>query len=182
MNPQLFDALKLLAVGAGALIMALVGFFVGRKSKHDDIQIGKRHSFAEGLSVLLQKDFQNRQQLAEGFRLNFSNEVTISEAIKAFHKHQSSFSGMRTTMQEVQSDVTELEALNRQAAIYMGEKTTRIIDEYISATRFAYATDGVGLINDFDERFFENLLEKKRAKQLGEAFKKSMKGLRKAIG
>lgn len=55
LDPQTIDILKWFGLGIGWLITTYVTYRIGRRVKHDDIQIRKRHNFAEQLSVLLQK-------------------------------------------------------------------------------------------------------------------------------
>jgi hypothetical protein len=79
LDPQTLDTLKWFGVGIGWLISAYITYRIGRKTKHDDIQIGRRHDFAEQLSALLQRDFHNRQLIAEQYHSNFDHMKDVSE-------------------------------------------------------------------------------------------------------
>ncbi|MHB8388325.1 MAG: hypothetical protein ACYDBH_01940 [Acidobacteriaceae bacterium] len=151
-------------------------------TKHDDIQIGKRHAFADQLSVLLQKDFHNRQLIAEQYHSNFDHLKDLSEAMHYFNKHQSLYQGIRHLISELPDDIGKLQAANRSAAIYLDENTTGAIESYIANTRFSYESDGgLGLINTYAENFFAALLDADRSKCLAENYKAAMRGLRKSV-
>ena len=152
------------------------------KTKHDDIQIGKRHAFAEQLSVLLQKDFHNRKLIAEQYHSNFDHMKDVSEAMHYFDKHESLYQSIRQLMSELPADIGNLQETNRSAAIYLDESTTEAIESYIADTRFSYETDGgLGLINTYAENFFVTLLDSARSTRLAGNYKAAMRGLRKAV-
>lgn len=182
LDPQTLDTLKWFGVGIGWLISAYITYRIGRKTKHDDIQIGKRHAFAEQLSALLQRDFHNRQLIAERYHSNFDHMKDVSEAMYYFNKHDSLYQSIRQLISELPDDIGKLQEANRSAAIYLDESTTEAIESYIANTRFSYETDGgLGLINTYAENFFVTLLDSNRSKGLAENYKSAMRGLRKAV-
>lgn len=180
-DPQTIDILKWLGVGFGWLISTYITYFIGRKAKHDDIQIGKRYAFAEQLSAILQKDFHNRQLLADQYHSNFDHMTDLSEAMHYFHKHEALYQGMRDLMAEIPPAIGKLQETNRSAAIYLDEDTTEAIESYIANTRFSYETDGIGLINTYAENFVATLIDASRSASLEKYYKAAMRGLRKAV-
>jgi hypothetical protein len=181
LDPQTIETLKWFGLGIGWLITTYVTYRIGRRVKHDDIQIGKRHNFAEQLSVLLQKDFHNRKLLADQYHSNFDHMSNVSEAMHYFNKHETLYQGMRDAMSELPADIGKLQEINRSAAIYLDESTTSAIEAYIENTRFSFESDGIGLFNNYAESFFTNLLDESRSSQLAEGYKNAMRGLRKAV-
>lgn len=182
LDQQTLDTLKWFGVGIGWLISTYITYRIGRKTKHDDIQIGKRHVFAEQLSVLLQKDFNARQLIAEQYHSNFDHMKNVSEAMHYFDKHESLYQSIRDLMSELPADIGKLQETNRSAAIYLDESTTEAIESYIADTRFSYQTDGcLGLINTYAENFFVTLLDASRSKRLAENYKTAMRGLCEAV-
>lgn len=181
LDPQTIETLKWFGLGIGWLITTYVTYRIGRRAKYDDIQIGRRHNFAEQLSALLQKDFHNRKLLAEQYHSNFDHISNISEAIHYFNKHETLYQGMRDAMSELPAGVDKLQEINRSAAIYLVESTTCAIEEYIENTRFSFKSDGIGLMNNYAECFFTNLLDETRSSKLAEGYKNAMRGLRKAV-
>lgn len=182
LDPQTLDTMKWLGVGIGWLISVYITYRIGRRTKHDDIQIGKRHVFAEQLSALLQKDFNNRQLIAEQYHSNFDHMKDVSEAMYYFNMHESLYQSIRQLMAELPNDIGELQEANRSAAIYLDENTTEAIVTYIADTRFSYETDGgLGIINTYAENFFITLLDSDRSKRLAENYKAAMRGLRKSV-
>jgi len=181
LDPQTIDILKWFGLGIGWLITTYVTYRIGRRVKHDDIQIRKRHNFAEQLSVLLQKDFHNRKLLAKQYHSNFDRMNDVSEAMHYFNKHETLYQEMRDAMSDLPADIAKLQEINRSAAIYLDESTTSAIESYIENTRFSFESDGIGLINTYADNFFTNLLDQSRSSQLAEGYKNAMCGLRKAI-
>lgn len=182
LDPQTLDTLKWFSVGIGWLISTYITYRIGRKTKHDDIQIGKRHAFAEQLSALLQKDFHSRRLITEQYHSNFDHMKTVSEAMCYFDKHESLYQSIRQLMSELPENIGKLQETNRSAAIYLDEGTTEAIESYIADTRFSYETDdGLGLINTYAENFFVTLLDSARSTRLTGNYKAAMRGLRKAV-
>lgn len=180
-DQQVIDTLKWFGLGIGWLVSAYVTYRIGRRTKHDDIQIVKRHTFAEQIAALLQRDFHNRRLLTEQYHSNFDHMGNLSEAMQAFHKHETLYRSMRDTILELPTDIEKLHELSRNSALYLEENTTSAIETYIGVTRFSFETDGIGLINTYVEDFFVNLLDVDRSAQLDGAYRKAMQGLRKAV-
>lgn len=181
LDSQTLETLKWFGLGIGWMISTYVTYRIGRRAKHDDIQIEKRHNFSEQLSTLLQKDFHNRNSLADQYRSNFDHMENVSEAMYYFNKHEFLYQGMRDVMLELPVDIGKLQEINRSAAIYLEENTTSAIETYIENTRFSFESDGIGLINTYADNFFTNLLDESRSSQLAEGYKTAMRGLRKAV-
>lgn len=181
-SQKLDTLLKWFGVGIGWLISTYITYRIGRKTKHDDMQIGKRYSFAEQLSALLQRDFHSRQKIAEQYHSNFDNLDNVSKAVDYFNKHNSCYQSMNQLISELPNNIGKLQEANRSAAIYLDESTTKAIESYIANTSFSYETDGdLGLINTYAENFFVTLLDLNRSKRLTENYNSAMRGLRKAV-
>mgnify|MGYP003117439400 CR=1 FL=1 len=50
MDQQVIDILKWIGLGIGWPLSTYITYYIGKKSKHDDIQIMKRHDFAEQIA------------------------------------------------------------------------------------------------------------------------------------
>lgn len=181
LDQQTIETLKWFGVGIGWLISTYITYRIGRKAKHDDIQIGKRHAFAEQLSTILQKDFHDRQLLAAQYHSNFDHRTDLSEAMHDFKKYDTLYEGMRDLMAGLPPAIQELQETNRSAAIYLDEGTTEAIESYLANARFSYESDGIGLINTYAENFFSILLDPSHSTSREKHYKVAMRGLRKAV-
>jgi hypothetical protein len=181
LDQQAIDFLKWIGVGVGWIISTYVTYRIARRSKHDDIHIGKRHNYAEQISALLQKDFKNRQLLTAMYHTNFDHMGNLSEAMHALHKNENLYRDMRELITELPTDIEKLQELNQNAVLYLEESTTTAIEKYIAETRFLYSTDGIGYFDNYAEKFFLNLLDEERLTALTKEHKKAMKGLRRAV-
>jgi hypothetical protein len=66
---------------------------------------------------------------------------------------------MRQRVNRIPSRISTLKELNQKAAIYLPEKVTSLVSEYINLTTFIYMVDGIGLSRGYNEKFFERLLD-----------------------
>ncbi|MGC2423088.1 MAG: hypothetical protein WA666_01885 [Nitrospirota bacterium] len=176
-------------ISAGKWVGGVIGWIItnvftyrrGRKAKIDDIQITKRHQFAEQIAEILQKDFYNRKMLKNGYHENFDHMENFNAAMDSFSKYETLYVSMKELIPTLSIDIAQLQTLNMKAAIYLNKATTKDIEDYIEATRFTFHHDGIGIINTFYESFFQNLLDEERFKKLNISYDKSISHLRKAV-
>lgn len=181
LDQNTMELIKWFGGGFAWLLSMYITYVFGKKSKHDDIQIKKRHDFAEQILHLLQQDFSARKSLLEQYHANFDHMNGIADAMDSFLKYETLYMGMKDTIESLPDGISQLKELNQKATIYFNKTTTERIDSYIKATVFSYHTDGIGLINNYAEAFFTNLLEEVRFKQLLKDYEKSICRLRKEV-
>ncbi len=175
------DIITPLVNAAISLVSAYFGYMLGRRSKIDEIQIAKRHELAEKLSIFLQEDFNDRLNLRKEYHNNFDHMRDLSEAMHYFDKHENLYSSLRQGIARIPTRLPSFIEANQRAAIYLPESVTSPIAEYIEHTKFIYMTDGIGLIDDYAERFFEHLLDDKTWTAMENRYTLILGQLRKAV-
>ena len=183
MGDKFIEITKWLGGGAAWLISMIITYKLGRKSKIDDIHIKKRHEYAEIMADALKKDFKERQTLLELYEKNFGHLKEIAEADEAFNRFPSLYKEMRTIIAELPNGINKLEEISRKATVYFNPAVMNDVENYISETRFSFATDGTGglLYNTFFLSFFNNLLDQKKILKRKSLFESSIYKLRKAL-
>lgn len=163
--------------GLAWLISVIITYYIGKKSKVDDIRLKKTYEIAEEVAVLIQKDHHDRELLIEEFNENFGHIPDRKDAVENFHRFPSLYESMRKEIMGLPEQINKLQDLNRKAAIYFREDLTRKIEDYITMARFTYLTDGGLLFDTYLESFFDNLLDAKRIDQRRVLYKKIIKRL-----
>jgi nicotinic acid phosphoribosyltransferase len=103
-----------------------------------------------------------------------------SVAVQAFTEHPTMYQSMKNIMVGLPEQINKLKDLNRRAAIYIDERLTEKIEQYIETTRFSFVMDGGELlINTFAESFFDNLMDGKLLGRRRNLYQQIMNGLRK---
>jgi len=175
------ELIPILITATISIILAILGYIFGRKSKIDEIQIAKRHELAEQLSVLLQEDFDDRLSIRKGYHLNFDHLNDFSKAMYYFDKDEHDYLSIREYVNRIPSRITALKEINQKAAIYLPEKVTSLVSQYINLTIFAFTIDGIGVTRDYNEKFFENLLNENTWDSLSKCFNLLLNRLRKSV-
>jgi hypothetical protein len=164
-----------------SLVSAYFGYMLGRRSKIDEIQIAKRHELAEKLSIFLQEDFNDRLNLRKEYHNNFDHLRDLSEAMHYFNQYDNLYSSLHQGIARIPARFPSFIETNQRATIYLPESVTSPIAEYIELTKFTYMTDGIGIINDYAERFFEHLLDDKTWTEMENRHKLILGQLRRSV-
>lgn len=179
MIEELTEAFPQIVTGVFGLLAAVVGYFVGKQSKIDDVRIKKTHEFAEELSVLMQEDYRDRKFAREQYDRSFGHLDGPQEAAHYFGKHDNLHSSLREVMQRLIERRPKIVEVKDRSAIYLPERVTDLVDEYIGLTTFEYMTDGIGLIDTFAQSFFAHSLDDQKALRRKTIFDEVMRRLRK---
>jgi len=162
-----------------AIVTSVIGYFIGRQQTVDKIQLETRHRLAGELVSLLRRDYHNRQFLRRAYADNFSHLKNVNEAVSAFEKYSTLYIPMRQAISQIPDDLSKLGDLGDRASLCMNRKTIAAIDSYIATTNFSYATDGgLGLVNEHDLRFFENLTNEDKFTELTALYDDAIRRLR----
>lgn len=179
MIEEISQALPQIVTGVFVLLTAVVGYFVGKKSKIDDVRIKKTHELAEELSVLMQEDHRDRNFAREQYDRSFGHLSGPHEAAQYFGQHEILHGSLRQVIERLMERRPKVVELKDRSAIYLPKRVTDLVDEYIGLTTFEYMTDGIGLIDTFAQSFFEHCLDDQKASRREEIFDEIMRRLRK---
>jgi len=163
------------------ILTAFFGYLIGRKSKIDEVQIKKRYELAEQLAVLLQMDFENRLKLRKEYHVGFDHMRDFSQAMGAYDKHQNLYSNIRGRIKDVPTNHNKLKEINQKANIFLPKNISSTVQEYLDLTYFTYTSDGIGLIDTFDEDCLKNILDEQVWKGLSNHYDFVLDQLRKAL-
>jgi hypothetical protein len=180
MIEEFAKALPEAVTGFFTFLIVIASYFVGKKSKIDDVRINKMHNFAEELSVLMQEDYRDRKFAREQYDLSFAHVSGAQEAAGCFDQFDSLYGSLRIVMQMLIERKPRIVEIKNRSAIYLPKRLMDLVDEYIELTNFEYLTDGTGLINTFAESFFEHCLDDHKASRRKEIFDEVLSQLRKA--
>jgi len=179
MIAELSKIMPQIVTGGFGFLTAIVGYFIGKRSKIDDIRIKKTHELVEELSVLIQEDYTDRKSVREQYERSFGHLNGPQEAGLYFDKHYTLHGSLREIMQRLVERRPKIVETKQRSAVYLTEKVIESVDEYIELTTFTYMTDGIGLIDNYAASFFEHSLDDNKASRREAIYKDVMHRLRK---
>ena len=168
----------------GKLLLALasggIGYYLGRRSKIDDLRLAEVHRLVREISVTLQNLHTGTQTLARWFRSNFAAMPSVADGVGRFRQHADGmYAAEKVAIEKLDNDRAGLGELLKQSRVYLPEELCGDVAAYLETCSFAYSQ--VWLFFDtYLESLFENLLDEEKALQRTRLQKRIMKGLRKA--
>lgn len=157
--PVLVGFLSAIIGFISAFTMSLISPFIANRTESKKLRTIKSLAMLEDIASRIQKVEAQHLYFEAFWRANYGHHADFDDNIQNFDSKRSLFEQEYQTIRELCRNVTELEEKLLGAWLYVRPKALNSIEAYLKLCRFIHHTDNIGLIDDFHESFFRNLLE-----------------------
>ena len=177
MEKDISDILKIGVPSILGLFSTVLAYILGRKKQIDEIKIKKSFEYAQRITSKLQEVHDGYERLIHIWEKNFSH-MDFYKAIEVFERYDM-YDNEKEYIQKLTRKEEELEQLYKESLIFIKRSFRKKLKQYLELGKFTYQHDSDGLFNNYYEKFFENLNEKKEKRRL--LFKELEKDFHKLI-
>ena len=160
-----------------ALLTTTISPFLNKRAKVSELRATRGYDLAEKIASAIQQIEDAYCYFESFWELNFSDCKGIDEGIRRFNRQDTLFQSQREGIRKLYQDVHDCKALLRGSWIYLPESVVKSVKEYLDCGNFSFLTDSIGIVNDFDGKFLENLLNPKKMQRRTRLYKTVVKRL-----
>jgi len=169
-----------------AILGTFVGYYLGRRSKFDDIRIGKGFELAEEVSRLFQDVAELETSLFEFYRINFAEREdgyrqSVEDAVDSFLRLKPMYRVRHEEIEKLSKKRERLIRTLKRARLYLDNRTISMMNRYLKLGDFQYMTDGGVMTNTYHLGFFRNLIDPRKHRTRKRLRKAITKRLRKLV-
>ena len=164
MEKYIPDILKIGIPLIFGLLSTILAYVLGRRKQIDELKIKKCFEYAQNISLKLQAIHQSYNRLYQIWDSNFSH-MDFREAIDAFEKY-GMFDNEKDNIENLKKMEEELEQLYMESAVFIKSSFRKKLRQYLDLGNFTFQHDGSGIFDNYYEKFFENLIDKKDERRL----------------
>jgi len=163
-----------------ALISSVVAYYIGRRSKIDDLKIKKGFELIEDISNLFHDIAGSEEFFYDFYERNYGHMPDIGQAIDNFERQKLLFKQDYEHIEDLGKKRNELYNKLRVGVLYLNNNILEKMREYLDIGLFSYCHDCANFINEYYLEFFKNIIDRNNHEKrviLQKSILKDMKNL-----
>ncbi len=157
-----------------AMSVAISSYLLGKRTEVNKIKLNKSYKLAEKIAKHVEKVERSYLYFEAFWKENYGH-VSFDKGITNFNSKPTLFDEQYKSIQALSNDRHKLGVCLLGAWLYIPQDAVELVQDYIAVGNFSWKDDAAGLFDDYNERFFENLLHPKNKKEREKAYLKVKK-------